>query len=235
VFETLALAIHFSYTQIEMSRGSSGRVPTNKPKKRTYRMTARADAAAATRERLLAAAWEHFGSRPYEEVRLQDVAGDAGVTVQTLYLRFGNKDDLLTAAYRWWGTQEMAARNVAQGEDVAEAVTIVFAHYEAHGPAILRMLSQEERVPAVRHLMDLGRDYHREWAERTFEPLLHGLRGRTKERRLIGIIAATDVLVWKLLRVDMGVERGEAEKVVADMVRASSADTSSKSHRPPTQ
>lgn len=195
-------------------------------------MTARADAAAATRERLLAAAWEHFGSRPYEEVRLQDVARDAGVTVQTLYLRFGNKDDLLTEAYRWWGTKEMAARDAARGEEVAEAVTIVFAHYEAHGPAILRMLSQEDRLPAVRKLMNVGRDYHRKWVQRTFEPLLHGLRGRTKERRLIGIIAATDVLVWKLLRVDMGVERAEAEKIVADMVRASS-DNSRKSHRPP--
>ncbi len=195
-------------------------------------MTARADAAAATGERLLAAAWEHFGSRPYEEVRLQDVAGDAGVTVQTLYLRFGSKDDLLTEAYRWWGTQETAARDAARGEGVAEAVTILFAHYEAHGLAILRMLSQEDRLPAVRNLMDAGRDYHRKWAERTFEPLLHGLRGRRRERRLVGIIAATDVLVWKLLRVDMVVERAEAEKIVAEMVRGSCADSSSKSHRP---
>ncbi len=189
-------------------------------------MTTRADAAAATGERLLAAAWEHFGSRPYEEVRLQDIAGDAGVTVQTLHLRFGSKDDLLTEAYRWWGTKEIAARDAAQGESVPEAVTILFAHYEAHGLAILRMLSQEDRLPAVRHLMDVGRDYHRKWAERTFEPFLHGLRGRRRERRLVGIVAATDVLVWKLMRVDMGVERDEAEQIVADMVRASSADTS---------
>ena len=187
-------------------------------------MTARADAAAATRERLLAAAWEHFGSRPYEEVRLQDVASDAGVTVQTLYLRFGNKDDLLTEAYRWWGTKEMAARDAARGEEVAEAVTIVFAHYEAHGPAILRMLSQEDRLPPVRLLMDVGRDYHQRWAEGTFEPLLHGLRGRRRERRLIGIVAVTDVLVWKLLRVDMGVERTEAEQIVSDMIRASNTE-----------
>ncbi len=189
-------------------------------------MTTRANAAAATGERLLAAAWEHFGSRPYEEVRLQDIASDAGVTAQTLYLRFGSKDDLLTEAYRWWGTQEIAARDAAQVGNVPEAVAILFAHYEAHGLAILRMLSQEDRLPAVRNLMDAGRDYHRKWAERTFEPFLHGLRGRKRERRLIGIIAATDVLMWKLLRVDMGVERGEAEDIVADMIRASNADTS---------
>ena len=189
-------------------------------------MTTRANAAAATGERLLAAAWEQFGSRPYEEVRLQDIATEAGVTVQTLYLRFGSKDDLLTAAYRWWGTQEMADRDEAQGKEVPEAVGIVFAHYESHGPAILRMLSQEDRVPAIRYLMDAGRDYHRKWVERTFKSHLHGLRGRRRERRLLSLIVATDVYVWKLLRVDMGVDRSEAEQIVTDMVRALSADIS---------
>jgi AcrR family transcriptional regulator len=200
-------------------------MPTKRPDPRAYRMIARADAAAATGERLLAAAWEHFGSRPYEEVRLQDIASDAGVTVQTIYLRIGSKDDLLTEAYKWWGTQEIATRDAAQLGDVPGAVKVVFAHYEAHGLAILRMLSQEDRLPAVRHLMNAGRAYHRRWAERTFEPLLHGLRGRRRERRLIGIVAATDVFVWKLLRMDMGVERTEAEQIVADMVRASNTGT----------
>jgi len=189
-------------------------------------MTARADAAAATGERLLAAAWEHFGSRPYEEVRLQDIATDAGVTVQTLYQRIGSKDQLLTEAYKWWGQQESAARDAARVGDVPGAVRILFAHYEAHGPAILRMLSQEDRVPAVRHLMDAGRDYHRRWAEGTFAPLLDGLRGKRREHRLIGITAVTDVLVWKLLRVDMGVRRIEAEQIVADMIRASNTESS---------
>jgi AcrR family transcriptional regulator len=193
---------------------------TKEPHTRSYRMTTRADAAAATGERVLAAAWVHFGSRPYEEVRLQDIASDAGVTVQTLYQRFGSKDDLLVEAYKWWGKQEVAARDAAHVGDVPGAVGILFAHYEAHGLAILRMLSQEDRLPAVRLLMDVGRDYHRRWAEATFEPLLHGLRGRRRERRLIGIVAVTDVLVWKLLRVDMGVQRTEAEQIVADMIRA---------------
>ena len=199
-------------------------MPTKKPHKRSYRMTARADAAAATGERLLAAAWEHFGSRPYEEVRLQDIASDAGVTVQTLYQRFGSKDDLLTEAYKWWGRQEIAARDAAHVGDVPAAVGILFVHYEAHGLAILRMLSQEDRVPAVRRLMDVGRDYHRRWADGTFEPLLHGLRGRRRQRRLIGIIAVTDVLVWKLLRVDMGVQQAEAEQIVVDMIRSSDTE-----------
>jgi hypothetical protein len=32
---------------------------------------------------------------------------------------------------------------------VPEAIENLFDHYEAHGTAVLRMLSQEERVPAI--------------------------------------------------------------------------------------
>ena len=147
-------------------------------KERTYRMTARADAAAATGERLLAAAWKHFGTRPYEEVRLREIAADALVTEQTLLARFHSKDELLTAAYGWWATSEKSRRDAAPVGRFPEAVANVFDHYEAHGTAILRMLSQEDRIPAVRYLTDRGRDYHRDWASRVFQPLLAGLPAR---------------------------------------------------------
>src|SRR5256885_1236906 len=48
------------------------------PRKRAYRMVARAEAAAATRDRLLVSAWRHFAERPFERVRLADVAREAG-------------------------------------------------------------------------------------------------------------------------------------------------------------
>ena len=37
-----------------------------------------------------------------------------------------------------------------------DAVANVFDHYEAHGAAILRMLSQEDRIPAIHDLIDRG-------------------------------------------------------------------------------
>ena len=76
-------------------------------------MSARAKAAAATRERLLAAAWQHFATHPYEDVRLQEIAAEAGVTAQTLHPQFGSKDQLLTAAYVWFGEQEITQRDTA--------------------------------------------------------------------------------------------------------------------------
>jgi AcrR family transcriptional regulator len=181
-------------------------------------MSARADAAAATGERLLAAAWKHFGSRPYEEVRLREIAGEALVTEQTLLARFYSKDELLTEAYRWWAMSEKARRDAAPVGRFPEAVANVFDHYEANGAAILRMLSQEDRIPAVRHLTDIGRDYHRDWTSRVFRPLLAGLPRAPRERRLTAVAIATDVLVWKLLRQDMRLSRAEAERIVLEMI-----------------
>ena len=37
-------------------------------------------------------------------------------------------------------------------------------------------MAQEERIPAVREMIDGGRAYHREWVARMFAPLLEGLR-----------------------------------------------------------
>jgi AcrR family transcriptional regulator len=152
-------------------------------------MAARANAVAATEERLLAAAWEHFSTRPYEEVRLADIAADAGVTVQTLH-------------------------------DVRQAVRLLYDSYEAQGDAVFRMLAAEERIPAVHDMAEAGRAWHRAWVERTFAPLLDGVSGAARERRLVQLVVATDALVWKLLRREMGLGRAAAERVVIEMITA---------------
>ncbi|MGO9760107.1 MAG: TetR/AcrR family transcriptional regulator [Solirubrobacteraceae bacterium] len=187
--------------------------------KRPYRMTARAEAAAATGERLLAAAWRHFATRPYEDVLLREIAGEAEVTAQTLHARFGSKEELFTAAYAWFAQQEMADRPAAATADVQQALASLFDRYEQHGRAVLRMLSQEEQIPAVRQMTDAGRAYHRYWAQTTFSPLLRGLRGDVRERRLTAIVIATDLLVWKILRLDMGLNRKKAERIMAEMIQ----------------
>jgi AcrR family transcriptional regulator len=193
-------------------------MPTSSVKQRPYRMSTRADAAAATRERLLASAWQHFASHPYEDVRLQEIAAEAGVTAQTLHTQFGSKDQLLTAAYVWFGEQEITQRDTAPAGDIHRAIEILFDRYEAHGIAILRMLSQEDRIPAIAQMTEAGRAYHREWAAKTFTPLLRGLRCPSRERRLAAIVVATDLLVWKLLRHEMQLDRTRAEAVMVEMM-----------------
>jgi AcrR family transcriptional regulator len=186
-------------------------------------MSARAETANETGERLLAAAWRHFATRPYEEVRLREVAAEAEVSAQTLHLRFGSKDQLFTAAFMWFGQREMTQRDEAPAGNVPQAIGILFDGYEVHAVAVLRMLSQEERIPAVRRMTDAGRAYHREWVIRTFAPLLSSLRAGARDRRLAAIVVATDLLAWKLLRQDMQLDRHTAERVVVEMLQALAA------------
>lgn len=187
-------------------------------RKRPYRMSARANAASATGERLLAAAWRNFAERPYEEVLLREIAAEAGVTQQTLHTRFGSKDEIFVAAYARFGRREAADRPPAPTTDVNAAIAQLYDRYEQHGRAILRMLYQEERIQTVRQMTDAGRAYHRHWAQTTFGSLLAGLRGNARKRRLDAIATATDLLVWKILRLDSQLERDQAERVVVQMI-----------------
>ena len=183
-------------------------------------MVARAEAAAATRERALAAAWRHFSERPYEDVRLAEVAGEAGVTVRTLHARFGTKDELFVAAWGWRMAPEGARRDAAPVGDVPAAVRLLYDSYEDGGDAALRLIAQEERIPAVHEMVESGRAWHRGWVDRTFAPLLEAPAGATRERRLVALIVATDLLTWKLLRREMGLGRRTAERIVIEMVTA---------------
>lgn len=189
--------------------------------KRRYRMVARAEAAAATRERLLASAWRHFAERHFDDVRLAEVAADAGVSAQTLHAHFGIKDALFVAAWSWRMTPEGTRRDTAPVGDVRAAVRMLYDSYDLDGDAVLRLLAQEERIPAVREMGDAGRAWHRAWVERIFAPLLDGTSGAARERRLVALVVATDLLVWKLLRREMGLGRRTAERIVTEMVTAS--------------
>ena len=186
--------------------------------KRSYRMVARAEAAAVTRERILEAAWRHFSEDAYERVRLCDVASDAGVSAQTVYSAFGTKDQLFVAAWVWAIGPEGERRGRAPIGDVREAVRLLYDSYERQGDAALRLLAEEDRIPAIREMTDAGRAWHRAWVERTFAPVLGRSRGPVRERRLVALIVATDILVWKLLRREMRLDRRTAERIVIEMV-----------------
>lgn len=192
------------------------RVTSSKP--RRYRMVARAQAAAATRSRLLTAAWRHFADRSFEDVRLSGIAADAGVSVQTLHAHFGTKDALFVETWAWRMAPEGARRDRAPSGDVAAAVSMLYESYELDGDAVLRLSSQEQRIAAVHEMLEDGRQWHRGWVERTFGDLVEGVDGAERERCIVSIVVATDLLVWKLLRREMGLDRVMAERIVTDMV-----------------
>ncbi|MEA2998874.1 MAG: hypothetical protein QOK17_707 [Sphingomonadales bacterium] len=179
---------------------------------RPYRQTARAAAAEATGARILAAFRAALAKRWFEDIRLEDVAREASVTVQTVIRRFGGKEGLLEAVEAEVG-REVRRRRQTRGGDLVETVAVLAEDYETSGDFIMRMLAQEERYPTIRKMADAGRAGHREWLEAAFAPQLIGLDNGLRRCRIDALVAATDVYVWKLYRRDMA-------RPVADYCRA---------------
>ena len=185
---------------------------------RPYRMTARAEASAATGQRILESAQRLFGELPYDQVSLQTVAERADVTVQTVLRRFASKEQLFAAAADWTSRQIRGEREAAPVGDVTGVVRNVVDNYERWGDHFLNLLAQEQRTAAIRAVTDTGRRYHRGWVERSFAPLLVQVPRDDYEQRLAQLVAVTDLYVCKVLRRDLGLSRNETEAAVRDLV-----------------
>jgi AcrR family transcriptional regulator len=181
-------------------------------------MVARAHAAQATETRVLDVAVDLFTEKPYDDVSLDDVAQRAAVTKRTVLRRFGSKEQLFVAAMDRAGVEEARARNEAPVGDIPGAVANLVAHYERWGPNRLRLLSQEDRIDVVAVDVEVGRGFHWSWVERTFAPLLEGLEGAARKRRIAGLVALTDVYTWKLLRRDHGLSRADTQRTLVELI-----------------
>jgi AcrR family transcriptional regulator len=185
--------------------------------KRGYRMQARGARVEETRVRILEAAYQLFLEQHYDEVSLERVAERAGVTKQTVIRQFGSKDQLAYAVVDWQRPREEAARTVEPG-DVRRAVETLVDRYERMGDANVRVLQLESRVPAIRYLLEQGRESHSAWVARVFAPFLPSRSGRARRRRAMAFYAATEVMLWKLLRRDFELSRAETEAVLLELV-----------------
>jgi AcrR family transcriptional regulator len=188
------------------------------PSKRRYRMTKRAEAASATRERILEAAAAIFWERPLIDISLEAVALRAGVSLPTVIRHFGDKGGLFAAAVEREYERVRGQRDEAPAGDARTAVMILVDHYEELGDAVLRLLAAESHTPGLREIADLGRAYHAAWCERVFAPALAGLDGEARARRIAELIAITDVLMWKLLRRDRGLSRAQTELALCELI-----------------
>jgi AcrR family transcriptional regulator len=184
---------------------------------RPYRMTARAEAAAETGERILSAVTELFWERPADQIVLRDVADRAGVSVQTVIRRFGGREALLAAAGERQLRATEAERTVPVG-DVEAAVSALQDHYEHQGAGVLRLLAAEESSPMLAEFAERGRRLHRKWCDNAFAPFLAHLAGVERDRRLAQVVAVCDVYTWKLLRLDSGLSRHQTHLATAELL-----------------
>lgn len=187
---------------------------------RVYRMTARAQAADQTRQRVLQAALDRFSDQPFDAVSLAQVAQDAGVTVQTVLRVFGSKEGLVRAAAAQGMEQVRAARWISPPGDLEGAMEALAQHYEAWGDRAMRLLAQEDRVPAVGRVTKAGRALHHQWVDHVFAPWLARARGEARRRLRARLIAVTDVYTWKIFRRDLGLDARATRQGLRELVDA---------------
>ncbi|MGD2044072.1 MAG: helix-turn-helix domain-containing protein, partial [Acidimicrobiia bacterium] len=184
--------------------------------RRPYAMTKRARAAEETGERILDAALARLATALFDEVTLDAIAADAGVTVQTVLRRFGSKEDLFSRLVEREGERISAQRTPRpeEGSDMPATIRVLVSHYESDGRMVLNLLRQEDRFPLIAETLESARREHEEWVSEHLGPVLDGSTGRARRRRLDAALAATDIYVWKLLRIDRGKSVGEVEETM---------------------
>jgi AcrR family transcriptional regulator len=156
------------------------------------------------------AAGDAFLEDWYDAVTLAAIAKRAGVSGQTVLNHFGSKEALFAAVHERFGRDVESRRYTPEPGDVEGAIDALLEDYEITGDAVIRLLALEEKVPAVRPLLKLGRAGHRRWVETMFEaPAL-----------VPELVVATDVYTWKLLRRDQELSRKQTAAAMRRMVEA---------------
>lgn len=179
-------------------------------------MRARAASAEATRRRILDAVVDLLKARFRSEIRLEDVAADAQVSVQTIMNVFGGRAALLDHGLAKLLRDLREQRLRPSPGDIPGAIAALVEHYEQFGDLVIRNLAEN----ADRELIEAGRVGHRGWVQRQFGPQMSALDPKARRRHIDQLVCACDVYMWKLLRRDMGRAREEAESVILATVNA---------------
>lgn len=192
--------------------------PTAKPP-RDYQQTARAEAAEASTRRIIEAFLKRAETEWFDKIKLDDIAADAGVTVQTVVRKFGSKMGLLEVAHKHMG-ESVAVRRVVIPGDLDSAIDALTRDYEEAGPLVLRLLDQEQMHPVLKPTLEVGRQGHRDWLNETFSERLKTLTPARRQATLDALVVAADIYVWKLMRLDMGRSIPAYKQVVRQMILA---------------
>jgi AcrR family transcriptional regulator len=157
---------------------------------------------------------------PGRTLVLDEVAKRARTTPQTVLRHFGSRAGLLEAAARRGLASVKAEREAVPKGDIPAIAAYLARHYEEHGPMMLRMLAVEAEVPGIARIIDRGRELHRSWVGRVLEPQLASLAGAERSRRLALLVAITDLLAWKVLRLEQRLSQSGYRRCVSELLRA---------------
>lgn len=184
---------------------------------RPYDRRRRAAAAAATTERIVDSAERLLRQGPLAGLTLPAVADGAGVTVQTVLRHMGSRDGCLAAVRARVAARIQAQRGASAPGDVDGALAGLITHYETDGALVLALLAQAAHEPWAGQAMAEGRAWHRAWVLRCFGPRLPA---PAPDELVDALVAATDLYLWRLLRLDLDRDPAQVHAVMRRLVLA---------------
>jgi len=149
-----------------------------------------------TRAKVLAAATRLFYEQGYLVTTMADIAGQAGVAVQTLYLGFGSKVELLAAVH------DIALVADDEPISVLERPWRAELQAEPDGPNALRLLMAQQRDMLERTSRVYG-----VIAAAAADPEVLDLQGRLRDQRAV---------TWRSVAADLAAKRGYDATVSVD-------------------
>lgn len=183
-------------------------------------MTERAATVERTTDRILDAALRRYAVTPYVDLRLDDLAADAEVTVQTLIRRFGGKAGLIVALVERELGRLAAARAATRDVAVPELLGDLVAHYERYGELILKLYSEAPLVPGLAECAAEARAFHVDWCRQRFGALVVAASGPEADRRIAAAVAVCDATTWRILRRDGHLEPAQIELTLRELLAA---------------
>lgn len=182
---------------------------------RKYDMTKRKSGAEKTKERIVKSTEHLLATRSLAEVTLPAIAKGANVTVQTVIRKMGSRDGCLDEVAKLVSERVESQRGHTNPGDVDSALSTLMQHYESESALILNLLEQANNDETfVKMAIERGRIYHRKWVEHSFGSLIE-----VSSETLDALVAATDIYLYKLLRLDMGRSFNATKAVINRLVR----------------
>src|SRR5262249_6898984 len=196
-------------------------------RRQAYRMSARAQDMAETRERIVRAMLKLGFEQAYEDITLASIAREAHVSHQTVLNHFDSKEGVTSAAAEIVSGETIAARNKAVPGDVTVAIHVLVGEYDQLGEPGVRWARRAYGLGAVARPRDAERGGHQQGLERRFGAALPP-PAPPRTGAIHSLHAATDVYIWKLLRRDLRLTRDETEAIMVNLVNGVLGDRSSR-------
>ena len=182
-----------------------------------------------TRSRILNAAWKLLESDQGTGVRMADIAKEAGVSRQAVYLHFPTRTELLVATTRHLDAVKNIDNRLAASREAATGTERLDAFIEAWGNYIPEIYGVAKALLALK---DTDEAAALAWDDR-MQAVRHGCRAAVQALKNDGVLSpdispqkATDILwailsvrQWELLTVECGWPQNRYIELTKTMAR----------------